>query len=274
MKWIEINGITYACKIHQQDKNLPRLLMLHGFMGDHRAFNHLIKDLTEFCNPITADLLGHGQTSQPTNSERYDEKQQLRDICELINMLNIDPLFLFGYSMGGRLALKSALKAPELFRGLILESTNCGISDPEERKERQKLDSAWAADIQDDFDNFLSGWKELDLFQSPLPEDKSLVRKYRQIQSEQSPPALAASLRGFGTGSMTPVCNDLEKLNLPVQLMAGSEDEKYQQISRNLVDQFPNATFSSVRAGHRTHLDNPPKFLSELKNFIINFHYD
>lgn len=270
MERVEVNGVTYSCKIHQQNKNLPMLLMLHGFMGDHRAFDHLIKALTEFSNPITVDLLGHGQTSKPTNPERYSEKHQIRDIGKLINTLNLDPLVLFGYSMGGRLALNTALEEPELFQGLILESTNCGIPDPKKRKERQKLDSKWAAEIEDDFENFLSGWKDLELFQSPLRKDKTLVHRYRKIQSEQSPPALAASLHGFGTGSMTPICSQVNKLELPVLLIAGSEDKKYQQISRDLVDQFPNATFSTVRAGHRTHLDNPKTFIEEVNNFISN----
>lgn len=268
MELVDVEDVTYACKIHQQDETLPYLLMLHGFMGDHRVFSHLIDDLITFCNPVTIDLLGHGQTSKPTDPARYNETEQINDICSIIDKLKLTQLFLFGYSMGGRLALKTALEMPEYFRGLILESTNCGVTDPDKRKERQQLDSKWAADIKDDFDNFLVGWKELELFQSPQPTDDTHLQNYREIQSEQSPSALAASLHGFGTGSMTPVCNKLKNFDLPVLLLAGSDDEKYQKINQYLFDQFPNATFSSIRAGHRTHLDNPPDFLSKLKSFI------
>lgn len=270
MKSPEINGEHYAVKIHQQKKALPSLLMLHGFMGDHRVFDHLIKDLASFCNPATVDLLGFGASSKPADSRRYGETHQVKDILKLAQRINLRPLFLFGYSMGGRLALKIALEAPDFLHGLILESATCGITNPDQRTGRQKIDAQRAKSIQKDFSQFLSRWKESDLFKSPVAVDPSLAEKYHRIQAEQSPEALAASLRGFGAGSMTPACDKLKELELPVLLLAGSADEKYQQINRYLAEQLPNATFSSIEAGHRMHLDNPTVFLSELENFIRN----
>src|SRR5699024_7183622 len=128
MKIIEINNVSYAVKSHQEREGLPRLLLLHGFMGDHRAFSDLINDLGKFCNPITVDLLGHGRSSKPANPEIYYEKQQVDDLATLIGRLDISPLFLHGYSMVEGVALKTALAHPDLFRALILESTTCGIN--------------------------------------------------------------------------------------------------------------------------------------------------
>lgn len=269
MEFVDVNNVTYACKIHQRDETLPWLLILHGFMGDHRTFDHLTKDLAPFCNPITVDLLGFGKSSKPEDPKRYGEEHQVKDILQLIKKLNFMGLFLFGYSMGGRLALKTAVAASGIFQGLILESATCGITNPNARAERQKVDAERAKSIQKDFTGFLSRWKELDLFKSPMPVDESLAERYHNIQAEQLPDALATSLRGFGTGSMTPACDELTQLDLPVLLLAGSADEKYQQINSDLAEQFPNATFSSVKAGHRTHLDNPTAFVQKLRNFII-----
>src|SRR5699024_8872287 len=230
---------------------LPRLLMLHGFMGDHRVFNHLMDGLSKFCNPVTVDLMGHGRSSKPANPERYYEKQQVDDLATLIGQLDISPLFLHGYSMGGRLALKTALAHPDLFRGLILESTNCGITDDQERKHRRQTDCQRANRITDNFEHFLRHWQQLPLFKSPGPVDLKLREKYAAIQQSQSPEAIAASLRGFGSGRMQPYCGELSRLQLPALLMAGSADEKYQQINQALVQKLPNAHFSSIQAGHR-----------------------
>lgn len=268
MDVVKINNQEYAVHIHQREEDLPCILMLHGFMGDHRAFDHLNNKLCTWCNPVTIDLLGHGKSSKPKQPKRYHEDEQIHDICKLIKMLNIRPIILFGYSMGGRLALKTVVDAPEIVDGLILESANCGISDRNERKKRKQLDAKWAAEIEADFKEFLAEWQELDLFQSPLPVDKPLKQQYQKLQSEQSPHALAASLRGFGTGSMSAICNNLHKLDLPVLLLAGSTDKKYQKINQYLVDQLPNATFLSIKAGHRTHLDNPSTFARSIKNYI------
>ncbi|WP_211359336.1 alpha/beta fold hydrolase [Fodinibius salinus] len=268
MKSTNIAGSRYAYKVHKQNDEVPYLLMLHGFMGDHRVYDHLIEPLCTFCNPITVDLLGHGKSATPEHPKHYREEQQISDITSLISNLNYSPLWLYGYSMGGRLALKIALTHPNLFRGLILESTTCGIPDSNNRKERRAVDAERGKAIKDDFEAFLNSWKKLKLFQSPLPTNTSLIDNYQRIQSEQSPPALAASLGGFGSGAMTPVCNELNQLDLPTLLIAGSADEKYQQINMSIVDKLPDATFSSIPAGHRVHLDNPSVLIQEIEHFV------
>ncbi|MDZ7714707.1 MAG: alpha/beta fold hydrolase [Balneolaceae bacterium] len=210
MQQLEVNGARYAFKIHQKDTTLPYLIMLHGFMGDHRVFDHLIDDLKQCCNPITVDLLGHGQSEQAKNPSRYFAKYQIQDLKTLIAQLNISPFFLYGYSMGGRLSLRLALEFPELCYGLILESTNDGIEDKLLRKERMNLDEKRANKLLNDFDLFLSDWQKLDLFKSKIPVDKTLEKKYRNIQRSQKPEALAASLLGFSNGNMESVRSELD----------------------------------------------------------------
>ena len=268
MDLLEINNQEYAVEIHQKKENLPYLLMLHGFMGDRRVFDHLIEGLSESCNPVTIDLLGHGESSKSTDPERYHEIHQVDDIIKIIYTLSLSPVFLYGYSMGGRLALKTALHKPTLFDGLVLESTNCGISDTTKRKERQKADDARTQRIQENFKQFLADWSELELFKSPAPIEDGLSQKYQSIQLEQSPNAMAASLHGFGSGNMLPACKELSSLNIPVLLLAGSADTKYQRINQTLLEKLPSGNFSSIEAGHRVHLDNPPALIQKLNDFI------
>ena len=268
MRFVETDTARYAIEIHQRSENLPRILLLHGFMGDRRIWDPMIERFCSFSNPITLDLLGHGDTSKPTEAEPYREKHQLADLLHIIQSLELSPLLLLGYSMGGRLALKTALRNPSLFSGLILESTNCGITDEAKREERKSTDHSRAAAIEDNFQKFLENWQKLDLFQSPLPQDEQRVKRYNSIQSQQSAEAVAASLRGFGTGFMQAVCRDVAELELPVLLLAGSDDKKYQQICAFLEDKLPNAIFASVRGGHRVHLDNPKSYLEEIHKFI------
>jgi 2-succinyl-6-hydroxy-2,4-cyclohexadiene-1-carboxylate synthase len=265
---IKIDSMDYACYIHQQESSLPHLLMLHGFMGDHRVFSHLIDPLRDFCNPITIDLLGFGNSSKPTNPEQYHEEIQINHLIGIVDQLDTGPLFLSGYSMGGRLALKTALSAPECFAGLLLESTTCGIVDEHARSKRRKTDAANAKQIEQNFEQFLSSWQQLELFKSPRTPQKNLIHKYRSIQKSQVPEAISASLLGFGTGMMSPACEEIKQLNIPVLLMAGTVDQKYQGINKFLYQKLPNATFSSIKAGHRIHLDNPKALITKLKKFI------
>lgn len=268
MKELKINGVTYAIKVHQNDPSLPCLLMLHGFMGDGRVFHHLIEDLAKSCNPVTVDLLGHGKSQKPLDPVRYEEKRQIADIIKLIKQIELSPIFLYGYSMGGRLALKTALDYPELFSGLILESANNGVNDSNARAKRRETDEKRAWEIENNYGHFLSEWEKLGLFKSPKKTKSVLINKYRSIQLDQNPQAIAASLRGFGTGMMEPVSEIAEKFHIPVLIIFGTADHKYVQISSTLASFLKDARLSPLRAGHRVHLDNPEKLTKEINSFI------
>lgn len=176
--------------------------------------------------------------------------------------------FLYGYSMGGRLALKTALQAPKMFAGLILESTNPGIKDNAERAERRTTDAMRARRIKNDYPAFLAEWEDLPLFKSPLKPDEKLENKYKEIHLAQDAEAMAASLLGFGTGSMKPVFRDvITNYKNPAMVVAGTEDQKYMKISQSLTSYFEQANFCPIPAGHRVHLDNPSQLSREITQF-------
>lgn len=267
---LTVNNVSYNLVLHQQNPSLPCLLMLHGFMGSGRVFSHLLPRLSSFCNPVTLDLLGHGDTGAPPQAERFSLEYQLEDLLGVINALAPSNLFLHGYSMGGRLALRFALEHPSLISGLILESTNYGIEDEEQQKRRLKLDEQRAKSITNDYDAFLNEWSKLDLFDNGLPVPTDLHEHYRKIQSLQNPAAMAKSLRGFGTATMPSVKDRLHQLDRPVLLLAGAEDPKYRGIMNEMETLIPNSKFYIIRnAGHRIHLEHPLAFLDQLKAFIL-----
>jgi len=268
MPKITLNNAVYFYEEHQVLHELPSLLMLHGFMGSSRVFDHLLNDLSKVCNPITVDLLGHGQSEEIYEPTRYRKKHQIKDMKELIKHIASSALFLYGYSMGGRLALKTALEAPELFTGLILESTTCGIERESERAERREEDRKRALEIRDDFDSFLSKWGKLKLFKSDTEPNPKLKERYQKIQENQDPRAIAASLSGFSTGNMQPVKKQLRNFPVPVLLLAGSRDEKYTDINNTMAQLFTTAEFKKLKAGHRVHLDNPAAVVNTIKQFI------
>jgi 2-succinyl-6-hydroxy-2,4-cyclohexadiene-1-carboxylate synthase len=291
MNKLKINGVEYAIEIQQDDASLPYLFMLHGFMGDGRVFHPMTEILREACNPITVDLLGHGETEKIYDPHRYREEQQWADIIEIVKQTAEIIMgvkrgntragttttartggtpylpFLYGYSMGGRLALKTALQAPEVFGGLILESTNYGISDEAKRADRRQADARRARQIKEDYPAFLREWEKLPLFKSPHKTDEKLENRYKEIHLAQDPKAMAASLEGFGTGAMEPLQSATHYKN-SAMIVAGTVDQKYMKISQSLTSYFSEAQFFPISAGHRVHLDNPAQLGRETMSFI------
>ena len=263
------DGAAYHLKIYKRDPDKPNLLLLHGFMGSSKGFEYLISNLKPICNPITIDLLGHGESEAVTKPKRYRASSQVGDLKSILSRLRLSNLWLYGYSMGGRLAQNLFLNSLDQFSGLILESTHCGIDDPEERQNRQAIDEQRAKEIENDFDSFVDRWTSLPLFKSPV-KDKTV--DYKSIIKKQSPGAMAASLRGFGAGSAPFLCDQMQKVSKPIGLIAGESDEKYVDKMREMHHLFPESQLClATDAGHRVHVDQPKQIATFLTNFFETY---
>ena len=73
-----------------------------------------------------------------------------------------------------------------------------------------------------------------------------------------TPAGLARALRGLGTGALPPLWDRLGELTMPVTLIVGERDAKFQAIAEEMGERMPNATRLIVPgAGHAVHLEAP-----------------
>ncbi len=268
---ISIRSISYYVNLLETtDEQAPYMVLLHGFMGAGQCFDSLVSLLKKEFHILTVDLLGHGKTRGTPTAKRHQTEEQLLDLKLLFERISLPPFYLYGYSMGGRLALRFALQHTDLLRGLILESTHAGIQTPSTREQRSKKDHRWARWIQRDLSSFLSWWQQLDLFQTPTSSEEQ-NNWYKKIQEAQDPEQLAMSLQEFGQGAVLPVQQLLPKLHLPVLLAAGEHDVKYRERMSRMQANLPNAQFNIISgAAHRVHLDAPRQWYPILKNFMLS----
>ena len=265
---IRVRGISYHFEVHQQNEKLPFLILLHGFMGSGRSFQHLIPQLQQFCNPVTIDMLGHGETEGAELHYRFSTNEQVADLSKHIGEQLRIPSFLYGYSMGGRMALQLSLHRQDLFSGVILESSTFGIEGETERQARQALDAKRSDDLLGNFEGFLDNWKKMPLFDTSTASDQ-LLDQVNEIQQQQNPLWLANSLQGFGTGTMPCIRHGLSKIAIPVELIVGEKDSKFIHLNRQMEKELQDAELHTVKnAGHRVHLDQPETLISHLKSFI------
>ena len=262
---IRIRGIAYYFERHQENPSLPNLVLLHGFLGSGKEFESLIPSLKSFCNPITVDLLGHGQTEGAEMHYRFAAREQVADLAKLIKEQLTGPVFLYGYSMGARLALTIATHHPALLQGLILESGTFGIEDETERQARQALDATQSDHILGNFAAFLDEWETMPLFGGG--QDSQI----NDIRRNQNATWMANSLLGFGTGTMPCLRAYLPKINLPVLLLAGENDAKFVRINHTMNRELPDSTLHIIpECGHRVHVEKPEPIAELLSPFITN----
>lgn len=261
---ITTDSFKYYINVRQSDPDLPYLLMFHGFMGRGMSFKPLVNSLKPFCNPVTVDLAGHGRTTSPEDPEYYSAERQIAHWESILNQLELENLFIYGYSMGGRLAFQLLASYPERFSGALIESAHCGIFSEAEREKRKEKDEERAAEMINHFDEFIEDWQKMPLFYAPGSDSSD--GHYEEIMRKQKPELLRASLLGFGAGSMPPVCNKLTDIELPVTLLAGEYDKKYCRILSDISKLNPGFTFVKAEgAAHRVHRDRPDTLIMELR---------
>lgn len=104
----------------ERGAGLPAVLFVHGWQADRSVWHEVIETLGADVRAIAVDLRGAGESrnaSGPFTLERF-----AADLRELAESLQLGPVILVGHSMGGTVALRFALDAPELVRGLVLIS--------------------------------------------------------------------------------------------------------------------------------------------------------
>jgi pimeloyl-ACP methyl ester carboxylesterase len=95
------------------------LILIHGGVGGIAMFGNLPDTLARHRQVIAVELQGHGRTA---DIDRPFEKMA-DDIAALIKYLGISHADVMGYSLGGEVALQTAIRHPEEVRKLVLVST-------------------------------------------------------------------------------------------------------------------------------------------------------
>jgi 2-succinyl-6-hydroxy-2,4-cyclohexadiene-1-carboxylate synthase len=235
------------------------LVLLHGFTQTGRswaAVQDALRERAPELETIAPDLRGHGSAA---GARPIDTASLVADVLALTP----GRFLLAGYSMGGRLALQVALAAPNRVRKLVLVSATPGLSKPDAAAERRAADAALADELErDGIEAFTERWSALPLWAGQPPEVRDAADAERL---EQDPAGLAASLRGFGTGSMTAVWDRLTTLRIPVTIIVGSEDEKFRATARRMHKRMKWAKVVVVAgAGHALPLEAPRALAREI----------
>ena len=263
---LTVSGVAYHVEVRGSG---PAVFFLHGFTGTSETWTPHLAALRAFTT-VRLDFLGHGRSDAPATVQRYGMDACVDDLLGIQDRLGIGRCAIVGYSMGGRVAVRVALRAPERLWGLVLESTSPGIANHDERKSRMIQDARLAERIRKEgVAAFADYWQALPLFasQSRLPEATRQVLRDQRLQHTAE--GLANSLEGLGAGMQEPVLQRLRGLRLPVLLLAGALDAKYCELANEMAAKLPCGHVRIVPdAGHAVHLEQPAAFDDAVGGFL------
>ena len=161
-QYAQVNGIN----LYYETMGIGRpLILLHGGLGSGEMFGPVRPALAEHHQVIVPDLQGHGRTADIDRP--IDIRLMADDIAALIDHLGLDKPDLVGYSLGGGVALWTAVKYPDKVCRLVVASAHIWRDAiPPEMLAQQAQVNAAAAELLKDTPMY-------QLYQqvAPRPED-------------------------------------------------------------------------------------------------------
>ena len=122
--------ISWSLSKKSTCENNLNILLVHGFGASKKHWRHNQNFLGQFSNCYTIDLLGFGESSQPSalldyepykeNSIKYSFDLWSTQISNFCSEVIKSPVYLVGNSIGGVIALKAAEILKDDCKGVIL----------------------------------------------------------------------------------------------------------------------------------------------------------
>jgi len=209
------------------------LVMLHGNGEDHTYFQNQMEPFSREFWVLCPDTRGHGQTERGIRP--FTLEQFASDLKEFLDEQRIKRCYLLGFSDGANIALLFALQYPQYVEKLVLNGANL---DPSGVKWQVQAPIVIGWGICRVFALFSRGakasWEMLDLM---------VTQPY-----------------------ITPEA--LERLKIPVLVVAGDRDMIREEHTRAIARALPNGRLKILPGDHFVARKNSPAFNEAVLEFL------
>lgn len=235
----------------------PAIVFIHGWQAEGAVWASVVEALGPSARLVSVDLRGSGESrtaAGPYNLERY-----AADLRELIEARGLAPAVLVGHSMGATVALRLAVDAPQLVRGLVLiapvPASGGGYSPKGEAYLKATAGDPTAAR------NWLSR-----TFAS-APDETILGRLCAAAAKTER----ATALESFESWAHADFAESTRSISAPALVVGPQHDNP--DVSENTVAAFlPNAVFVPLpETAHYAILEKPDAIADWIWEFVASF---
>ncbi len=238
----------------------PTLVLQHGFLGGGGYFAPQASRLSDFFDVICPDLPGFAGSAAV--SAEMTTPGLSRALVELLDELGVDRFSLLGHSMGGGVALQTALDHFSRVEKLVLYGTaSAGRMPKRFETVKETLDRITKEGIQATAERIAATWF-VDGARAPM---------YDFCLGAAGEPDQTAAMEAIKNFQNWDVSERLSELEMPVLVICGDRDRSYsledtlammRRIARSQLCVLPNCA-------HAAHLEAPGIFTGVLTSFLL-----
>lgn len=263
MPFIDVNGTRLY--FEERGSGSETVVLSHSLLFSLRMFDDQVRSLEDRYRCISFDFRGQGKSE--VTSSGYDMETLTNDTIEVIRKTHSEPCHFVGFSMGGFVGLRLAIRHPELLKSLTLIDTSPN-PEPRGNLPRYKLL------------NFIARWIGMKLvLGSVMPimfgppflndPDRSVLRKTWERH------LLANDRRGVtravkGVIERSGVSEHLSDITLPTLILVGENDTATDpSISEKMHGSISGSALRVIpRAGHMSTVEEPAIVNAAINDFL------
>lgn len=260
MPEVESEGVRIHYEV--RGEGIP-LVLGHSFLCSGAMWSPVMDTLAERARVINVDLRGHGRSGAVTQS--FELEDVVGDYLAVLDALGIEKAVWAGLSVGGMVALRAALMAPERVLGLMLLDTHAGSERPYKRLEfwfmGQLARVAGMTPVMSFVLKRMFG-------ATTLREKPELVAEWRERFAGVDRPSVLRNLHALSRRRS--VEERLGEIAVPALVLVGAEDASLPpHLSERIAERLADAALVVVpRAGHLSTLEQPEEVAVAMAAFL------
>lgn len=250
----------------------PGLLLVHGFGGAKEDFADHLPTLADDHTVVTFDLRGHGYSDQPDDPAAYSLERLAADILHVADGAGLESFRLLGHSMGGMVARKVVLAAPDRVEALVMMDSTPG---PVPGFDPALLELAADVALGEGKDALKALLDMVQPLTTPAYERMVVERPGFQEYVDRKWENLSAVMWGSLARAIGRQSDDLaalaEALAVPLLVLVGEQDGPFVEASHAMHAAIPGTRLVVIPgAGHSPQFENPDAWIDALTEFLAS----
>lgn len=242
-------------KVHIQELNKgakQTVVLIHGMFSNLSIYYFNIAPvLAKHFHVVMYDLKSHGMSERFPDG--YDLENMSSDLLALTDHLELRKVYLAGYSFGGLIALKTALKAPERISRLVVMEA----PDPQDEKARNIIDEY----SREFLEHYVANFTDTTKVQMGKRQMEKNHRMYEFLFGETSIKADMVKEKNFL--SEVP----LSGLDVPTLLLYGAHSN-CRTTGEWLKSQIPHSGLELIPGDHNIPIQEPVLIAETIVHFL------